>query len=113
MARSVPSPRAPAPPTGGGRADPLSQAEQAIRAGVAVDDLTFDVAPGRVTSQQWDIPLNLMPSGATNAMLGITSPILFATPDPWAWWQGLLVLAGWCLVPAGLGALFTVRRDVT
>lgn len=62
--------------------------------------------------QQWNVPLNLMPSGATNAMLGVTSPILFASPDPWPWWQGLLVLSGWCLLPAALGALITVRRDV-
>lgn len=62
--------------------------------------------------QTWNVPLNLMPSGATNAMLGITSPLLFAPPDPWFWWAGLLVLAGWCLLPAGIGALITVRRDV-
>ena len=42
----------------------------------------------------WDVPLNLMPSGATNAMLGVTSPVLFAADDPFAWWQGALVLAG-------------------
>lgn len=63
-------------------------------------------------AQQWDLPLNLMPSGATNAMLGITSPILFASSDPFPWWGGFLVLAGWCLVPAVLGVLITLRRDV-
>lgn len=62
--------------------------------------------------REWNVPLNLMPSGATNAMLGITSPALLASPDPWAWWVGLLVLAGWCLLPAVVGALTTVRRDV-
>ena len=62
---------------------------------------------------EWDLPLNLMPSGATNAMLGVTSPVLFAGPHPFAWWQGALVLAGWCLAPAVIGVASTVRRDVT
>jgi ABC-2 type transport system permease protein len=61
----------------------------------------------------WDLPLNLVPSGATNAMLGATSPVLFAAEDPFAWWQGALVLAGWCLLPAVIGVLLTVRRDVS
>jgi ABC-2 type transport system permease protein len=63
--------------------------------------------------RDWDVPLNLMPSGATNAMLGITSPVLFAGDDPFPWWQGALVLAGWCLLPAVVGVLSTVRRDVS
>jgi ABC-2 type transport system permease protein len=61
----------------------------------------------------WDVPLNLMPSGATNAMLGATSPVLFAAEDPFTWWQGALVLAGWCLLPVVVGVLLTVRRDVS
>lgn len=62
--------------------------------------------------QDWQVPLNLMPSGATNAMLGVNSPVLFASDQPYAWWQGTLVLAGWCLLPALVGVLVTVRRDV-
>ena len=31
----------------------------------------------------WDLALNLMPTGATNAMLGTTSWILFGSTDPW------------------------------
>jgi ABC-2 type transport system permease protein len=62
--------------------------------------------------RDWDIPLNLLPTGATNAMLGITSPVLFASDDPFAWWQGALVLALWCLLPAAIGMLSSVRRDV-
>ncbi|HKH55001.1 MAG TPA: hypothetical protein VKA58_06070 [Propionibacteriaceae bacterium] len=62
--------------------------------------------------KQWDIGLNLMPTGATNAMLGVTSPVLFAAQDPFSWWQGMLVLAVWCLLPAIAGVIFTVRRDV-
>ena len=61
----------------------------------------------------WDLPLGLMPTGATNAMLGTTSWILFGSTDPLPWWQGALVLAGWCLVPAIIGVLSTVRSDVT
>ena len=57
--------------------------------------------------------LNLLPSGATNAMLIVTSPVLFATDDPFPWWQGALVLAAWCLLPAAIGVLSTVRRDVS
>jgi hypothetical protein len=45
-------------------------------------------------------------------MLGITSPVLFATAHPIAWWQGALVLAAWCLLPAIIGMVSTVRRDV-
>jgi ABC-2 type transport system permease protein len=60
----------------------------------------------------WDLALNLLPTGATNAMLGITSPVLFASSDPIARWQGALLLAAWCLLPAAIGMLATVRRDV-
>ena len=42
--------------------------------------------------KRWDQLLNLMPSGATNAMLEITSPVLFAGHDPTPWW-----LAAWSL----------------
>jgi ABC-2 type transport system permease protein len=60
----------------------------------------------------WDLPLNLTPSGATNAMLGTTSPVLFAGQHPYLWWQGALVLAGWCALPAVIGVVSTVRQDV-
>lgn len=60
----------------------------------------------------WDVPLNLMPSGATNAVLGITNPALFASPNPFAWWLGLLVLLGWSVLPAAIGVFTTVRKDV-
>ncbi len=62
--------------------------------------------------RNWDLALNLVPTGATNAMLGITSPVLFASDEPFAWWQGALVLAAWCLVPAAVAMLSAVRRDV-
>jgi len=62
--------------------------------------------------KRWDELLNLMPSGATNAMLEITSPVLFAGRDPTAWWLAALVLAAWCLLPALAGVFSAVRRDV-
>jgi ABC-2 type transport system permease protein len=62
--------------------------------------------------RNWDLVLNLLPTGATNAMLGITSPVLFASDQPFAWWQGALVLAAWCLLPGLVAVLSSVRRDV-
>ena len=61
----------------------------------------------------WDAALNLLPSGATNAMLDVTSPVLFASTRPLAWWGAAVVLATWCVLPAVLGAVGTVRRDVS
>ena len=63
--------------------------------------------------QRWFVGLDALPSGASNAMLGITSPVLFANPDPPAWWRGALVLGAWCLLPAVAGVLAAARRDVT
>ncbi len=62
--------------------------------------------------KHWDLGLNLMPTGATNAMLGVTNPLLFAAQEPFGWWLGMLVLAVWCLLPAIAGVIFTLRRDV-
>jgi ABC-2 type transport system permease protein len=62
--------------------------------------------------RKWDLALNLTPSGATDAMLGTTSPVLFAGQHPYLWWQGALVLAGWCLLPAIAGVLTILREDV-
>ena len=62
--------------------------------------------------KSWDQLLNLMPSGATNAMLEITSPVLFAGHHPTPWWLAALVLVAWCLLPALAGVLSAVRRDV-
>jgi hypothetical protein len=60
----------------------------------------------------WNVPLNLMPTGATDAMLGVSSPAFLSGPDPWAWWAGLLVLLGWCVAATGIGSVITLRRDV-
>ena len=61
----------------------------------------------------WESALNVTPTGATNAMLGITSPVLFAAHQPITWGQGALVLAAWTLLPAIIGMMSSVRRDVT
>ena len=62
--------------------------------------------------KKWDQLLNMMPSGATNAMLEITSPVLFAGHHPAPWWLAALVLAAWCLLPALAGMLSAARREV-
>ncbi|HZL74100.1 MAG TPA: hypothetical protein VFB83_01905 [Propionibacteriaceae bacterium] len=62
--------------------------------------------------KKWDQLLNLMPSGATNAMLEITSPVLFAGHHPAPWWFAALVFAAWCLLPALAGMLSATRRDI-
>jgi ABC-2 type transport system permease protein len=62
--------------------------------------------------KRWEQLLNLMPSGATNAMLEITSPVLFAGQQPSPWWLAGLILAAWCLLPALAGLLSAVRRDI-
>jgi len=62
--------------------------------------------------KRWDQLLNVMPSGATNAMLEIRSPVLFAAQHPTPWWLAGMILAGWCLLPALAGLLSAVRRDV-
>lgn len=63
--------------------------------------------------QGLDLGLNLLPTGATNAMLGSTSPVLFAPVHPFPWGQALGVLAVWCLVPAVVGVLAAGRGDLT
>jgi hypothetical protein len=62
--------------------------------------------------KSWDPLLNLMPSGATNAMLEVTSPVLFAGNHPTPWWLAALILVAWCLLPALVAVLSAVRRDV-
>jgi ABC-2 type transport system permease protein len=56
--------------------------------------------------------LNVMPSGATNAMLEISSPVLFAAQHPSPWWLAGMILVAWCLLPALAGVLSVVRRDL-
>jgi ABC-2 type transport system permease protein len=62
--------------------------------------------------KRWDQLLNVMPSGATNAMLGITSPVLFAAQHPAPWWLAAMILVAWCLLPALAGLVSAARHDV-
>lgn len=56
-----------------------------------------------------------LPSAATNAMLAPTTetgpggPTIEVLP----WWLALIVLVGYAVVTAGIGAALTLRRDVT
>jgi ABC-2 type transport system permease protein len=84
----------------------------AMLVGMSLAYLVEPIASAVFFVHKWDLLLNLMPSGATNAMLGTTSPVLFAGQHPFVWWQGALVLAGWCLLPAVIGVASTVRQDV-
>ncbi|GAB4062874.1 hypothetical protein GCM10028777_04110 [Angustibacter speluncae] len=56
-----------------------------------------------------------LPSSATSAMLQPTTDTGPGGPEiqVLTWWVGLLVLLGYALVTAGVGALLQLRRDVT
>jgi ABC-2 type transport system permease protein len=58
--------------------------------------------------------LKWFPSNATMAMLEpVAQDMGGTTVEILPWWGGLLVLLGYALVSAGLGAASTLRRDVT
>lgn len=60
----------------------------------------------------WSILQNLMPSAATMVGIGVINPLLGSPSDPFPVWGALLVMLGWCVVPAVIGSLVTVRKDV-
>lgn len=63
--------------------------------------------------QGWEIPLNLMPSGATSSMIGLTgNPLMMGPTDPFAWWLSALVLVAWAVVPTVAGVMITISKDV-
>lgn len=63
--------------------------------------------------QEWDLLLNLMPSGATSALMGLAdNPLMMAPSEPFAWWLAGLVLLAWAAVPTAIGCLATVGKDV-
>ena len=84
----------------------------ALVVGIIIGFLVEPIVSVVFFMKRWDQLLNLMPSGATNAMLEITSPVLFAGHNPAPWWLAALVLAAWCLLPALVGVLSAARRDV-
>ncbi len=53
------------------------------------------------------------PSGATNAILAVSGSDSFNDVHVLSAWAGVLVLLGWALVPALLGAGITMNRDIT
>jgi len=63
--------------------------------------------------QDWWLPLNLLPSGATSVMVGLSGNALMMGPSTaFPWWGAALVLLGWAVIPGGIGAVLTVRKDV-
>jgi hypothetical protein len=84
----------------------------ALAVGIIVGFLVEPIVSVMFFLKRWDQLLNLMPSGATNAMLEITSPVLFAAQHPTPWWVAGMIFAAWCLLPALAGLLSAVRRDV-
>jgi hypothetical protein len=84
----------------------------ALLAGILFAYLVEPIVSALCYLRGWDAPLNLLPTGATNAMLSTTSPVLFAGRHPYPWWLGALVLAAWCLLPAAAGVLSAVHQDV-
>jgi ABC-2 type transport system permease protein len=84
----------------------------ALAVGIILGFLVEPIVSVMFFLKRWDQLLNVMPSGATNAMLEITSPVLFAAQHPTPWWVAGMILAAWCLLPALAGLLSAVRRDV-
>lgn len=54
-----------------------------------------------------------LPSQATAALVSPAAEAAGVTSDYLPWWGGGLVLAGYAVVSGGVGALVTLRRDVT
>jgi ABC-2 type transport system permease protein len=84
----------------------------ALAVGIVLGFLVEPIVSVVFFLKRWDQLLNMMPSGATNAMLEITSPVLFAARHPSPWWLAAMILAGWCLLPALAGLASAARRDV-
>lgn len=84
----------------------------AVLVGVILGFLVEPIVSVVFFLKRWDHLLNLMPSGATNAMLEITSPVLFAAQHPTPWWLAGMILAMWCLLPALAGFVSAARHDV-
>lgn len=62
--------------------------------------------------QGWTLVQNLLPSGATAAMVQSHSPLMMLSVAPFPPGLAMLVLIGWGLVPGVIGTLLTIRRDV-
>ncbi len=63
--------------------------------------------------KEWDVPLNLMPSGATSSLIGLQGNALMMAPtDPFPRWLSALVLLAWAAVPTLIGIAITIGKDV-
>jgi hypothetical protein len=65
--------------------------------------------------QGWTVAANLMPTGATNSLIGVDPMSMFGAGVASGGWPptaAFFVLLLWGLVPAVVGALTTVRRDI-
>lgn len=65
--------------------------------------------------KHWTVPANLMPSGATAALVGTSANGALQSglgAEQWPAYAGFLVLLGWAVIPAVIGMLTTVPRDV-
>ncbi|WP_152365672.1 ABC transporter permease subunit [Microlunatus speluncae] len=62
--------------------------------------------------QGWTLAQNLLPSGATAAMVQSHSVLMLASANPFPPGLAALVLIGWCLIPGVIGTALTISRDV-
>ncbi|HEY9289719.1 MAG TPA: hypothetical protein VIP98_00430 [Microlunatus sp.] len=65
--------------------------------------------------QEWTALSNLMPTNATNALIGTNAGNLIGgmtTADGWPALSAFAVLVGWAVVPAVIGYLLVLRRDI-
>ena len=85
----------------------------AVVIAIAFASMVEPIASLLFVFQEWDLLVNLMPSGATSALMGLKdNPLMMAPSDPFAWWLSGLVLLAWAAVPTAIGVLATVRKDV-
>lgn len=68
-------------------------------------------------AKDWAVATNLMPSGATDGMIGVSLAGMGNSGagegvSAWPAAVELLVLFGWAVIPALIGIFFTIRRDV-
>jgi len=62
--------------------------------------------------QGWTLAQNLLPSGATAAMVQSHSVLMMLSAEPFPPGLAFLVLIGWFLIPGVIGTWLTVGRDV-
>lgn len=94
-------------------------------AGVLIRDVVFTLAitlgfcflvdptvAAIFAAQGWTLVQNLLPSGATAAMVQSDSVLMMVSANPFPPGLAALVLIGWCLIPGVIGTGLTISRDV-